>query len=194
MFNQKIDLHNPDVMVDLKDLSFAKDIYKILRQSGIKKKYCYALLYRKNLLVNEIIKIGESCPEPNEKTTPALGERLTRQAAWLDGWPRYPKSPNGNELRFNMLEEIKLENLPKNVIHKDNIIIAAWNLDNKVPLVDMGKDRYITQWVEGDLAQQYKNGHDNLLPVLNYKDPTQNKIYKSGWESTKIMQDMFVFE
>lgn len=189
-----IDLNNPDLMVNLDTLGKAVEIYDILRAGGVKKKYCYALLYRKNLLQYDIIKIGESCPEPkSSNTSHAVGERLGRQIGWLDGWSSYPRSDNGMDLRFNMQTEIGLNKLPANVIHKDNITVAVWNLDNRVPTVVVGKDRDITQWVEGELAQQYKSTHNYDLPVLNYKDPTKNKAYLKGYVTQNLVNQLWTF-
>lgn len=193
MFNN-IDLNNPDLMVDLSTVTEAKKIYDMLRTNGVSKKYCYALLYRKNLMSYDIIKIGESCPEPASTTSPAVGERLTRQVAWLDGWPKYPRSPHGNELRFNMLEEINKGKLPSDVLHKDKITIAVWNLDIRVPNTVITKDKDITHWTEGELARQYKVTHDNTLPVLNYKDPTSNKVFKKGGVRKSLLDSFMTFE
>jgi hypothetical protein len=92
-----------------------------------------------------------------------------------------------------MLTEIELDKLPANVIHKDNITVAVWNLDNRVPPVVAGKDRNITQWVEGELVQQYKSTHNYNLPVLNYKDPTKNKAYRKGYVTHDLVNHLFTF-
>jgi len=175
-----IKLCNPDFIVELKDLKKASDIYKLVRKNGIKKKYCYALIYRKDLLTNEVIKIGESCPESKPTTDKAVGERLGRQIAWLNGWASYPKSNHGFDLKFNMDSEVKAGNLPSSALDRCNISVGVWNLDTRSPDAYVGQDRDITLWVEGKLAEDYKITHSNLLPVLNYKDPTQNKIFRQG--------------
>jgi len=180
MFNN-IDLYNPDFIIDCSTVKESKDIYDIVRSKGIIRMYSYALLYRLNLLQYNVLKIGESCPSPGPGTAKAVAERLGRQLAWLPGWENpQPKSSHGNDFASNLQEEIRLGNLPNELYDKNKIVVAVWDLDKRAPnannFITSAGD--ITKWVEGHLAMQYKRLYDGQLPILNYKDPTQNRAYR----------------
>lgn len=174
---QNIDLYNPDFIVDCASLQKAADIYGVMKSNGIKKMYCYAFFYRKNMLQYDVLKIGESCPEPNTHKPDA--ERLDRQIRWLEGWTEKPKSGNGVDFYMNILNEVKEGNLSASILNRNNINIGVWNLDCRTNSIEFvtAKDREITTWVEAELAQQYKDTHFGDLPILNYKDPTRNSSY-----------------
>lgn len=184
MFNN-IDIYNPDFIIDCATVDESKYIYEEVRSKGVVRMYCYAFLYRLNLLQFEVLKIGESCPTPGPNTAKAVAERLGRQLAWLPGWKggilTQPKSSHGNDFSVNLQREIQLGNLPAHLHDKNKIIVGVWNLDIRAPKANtfVTSDSDITKWVEGHLAMQYKKSHYMQLPVLNYKDPTQNKAYKN---------------
>lgn len=187
--NLKLD--EPDFYVNLDKLNNPSQIYGILRSKKVRKKYCYALMYRKNFMLLDILKIGESCPEPSPNTNKAVGERLGRQIAWLDGWDTFPKSSHGHDLRLNIINEINNKLIPDYVLDRNNISVGIWDLDNRVPLNLYSYDRELTTWAEGELVNQYKRTHNNFLPVLNYKDPTNNKSYKLNNIDIKNFQTLF---
>lgn len=172
-------LENPDFYFDVGNMTHHSEVYQILRNNGITKMYAYAIMYRKNFLQYEFLKIGQSCPEPGENTEKAVGERLGRQISWGDGWGyRKPKSDHGFDFYNNIVEEINLGNLPNYLNDRKYWCVGVWNLDKRADKVQnfISTERNITEWVEGELARQYKV--KNLcLPLLNYKDPTRNKAF-----------------
>lgn len=180
MFNNIL-LNNPDFYFDVGSMKHHTEIYQILRGNKINKMYAYAVMYRVNFTQYEFLKIGQSCPEPGEATEKAVGERLGRQLAWFDGWDYdKPKSSHGNDFYFNTLREIKNGNLPNYLNDKKFLCVGVWNIDSRASTVSnfIRKDRDMTEWVEGELANQHKK-QKCCLPILNYKDPTQNKAYKN---------------
>lgn len=193
MFND-IDLDNPDFVVPCRLLKKSVQIYDIMRDQGITKMYAYGILYNPKTLVTDFLKIGQSCPEPGEETDKAVGERLKRQLAWMDGWNESkPKSEHGMGFRLNLDDEINKGNLPNRLLNKNALTFCVWNLDKRTPTTFTTKDRYITEWVEGELARQYKAKHQ-FLPILNYKDPTQNKAYGNCNISITHFNSLFTFE
>ena len=186
-----INLFKPDFMIDCSKLKQASDVYGIMKKNGIKKMYCYTFFYRKDMLTFDILKIGESCPSPSPGTNAAIAERLGRQIAWLEGWNDQPKSDNGIDFSLNIKREIQKGNLPTNVVNRNNICIGVWNLDIRPVLVFVEKDRSVTTWAEGTLAQQYKNNNGDRLPLLNYKDPTKNTAFCKSFVSIAHFDDIF---
>lgn len=179
MFND-IYLDKPDFYFDVGSMQHHKEVYQILRNNGISKMYAYAIMYRKNFLEYEFLKIGQSCPEPGENTEKAVGERLGRQLSWGDGWGyEKPDSSHGIDFFLNIQKEIKRGNLPNYLNDRKYWCVGVWNLDSRTSKVKnfIRTERDITEWVEGELAKQYKR--KNLcLPILNYKDPTSNRAFK----------------
>jgi len=146
-------------------------------------------MYRKSFVEYEFLKIGQSCPEPGEDTHEAIGERLGRQLAWFDGWGyEKPKSAHGADFYLNTMAEIKNGNLPHYLNDKKYLCVGVWNIDTRSHAVSnfIRKDRDMTEWVEGELANQHKK-QKYCLPLLNYKDPTRN----SGYVSCSINREHF---
>jgi len=178
MFNEIL-LNKPDFYFDLGAMDCHTQVYQILRDNQINKMYVYAIMYRKNFTEYEFLKIGQSCPEPGESTEKAIGERLGRQLAWFDGWGyKKPKSAHGADFYLNTLEEIKNGNLPSYLNDRKFLCVGVWNIDSRASKVAnfIRKDRDMTEWVEGELANQHKK-QKYCLPLLNYKDPTKNYSY-----------------
>lgn len=174
-----ISIDHPDFYFDVGAMKHHTEVYDILRQNGIQKMYAYAIIYRKNFLEYQFLKFGQSCPEPGEKTEKAIGERLGRQISWGDGWGyRKPKSSHGCDFYNNIKEEIANERLPDYLADRKYWSVGVWNIDKRLSLVEnfVREDKDITEWVEGELANQYKRKY-LCLPVLNYKDPTRNFSY-----------------
>lgn len=179
MFND-IFIDKPDFYFDVGSMKHHAEVYQILRDNGVTKMYAYAFMYRKSFLEYEFLKFGQSCPEPGENTAEAVGERLGRQIAWGDGWGyEKPLSGHGIDFFLNLQKEIKKGNLPPYLTERKYWCVGVWNIDKRLGQVSnfTRTDRDITEWVEGELVYQYKK--KNLcLPILNYKDPTNNYAYK----------------
>jgi hypothetical protein len=178
MFNN-IFLDKPDFYFDVGSMQHHTETYQILRDNQITKMYVYAVMFRKSFIEYEFLKIGQSCPEPGEKTEKAVGERLGRQLAWFDGWGyKKPRSAHGADFYLNTLDEIKNSNLPSYLNDKKFLCVGVWNIDSRAPTVSnfTSEDRDMTTWVEGELAYQHKK-QKCCLPLLNYKDPTRNHAY-----------------
>jgi len=194
MFNN-ISLNNPDFYFDLGSIDHHTKIYQILRDNQISKMYVYAVMYRKSFIEHEFLKIGQSCPEPGEDTEKAVGERLGRQLAWFDGWGyEKSKSSHGADFYFNTMTEIKNGNLPDYLNDKKYLSIGVWNIDSRAPTVSsfIRKDRDMTEWVEGELANQHKK-QKHCLPLLNYKDPTRNYSYVNCNVDMKHFSTLFSY-
>lgn len=186
-------LEKPDFYFDVGSMTHHTEIYEILRTNGIRKMYAYAIMYRKNFLTYEFLKIGQSCPEPNEKTEKAVGERLGRQLAWGDGWGyTKPKSSHGIDFYFNIQHEIKNGNLPEYLTDRKYWCVGVWNIDRRLTQTQnfIRKERDITEWVEGELASQYKK-QKLCLPILNYKDPTRNHSYQNCNVNIQLFNTLF---
>jgi hypothetical protein len=190
-----IQLDKPDFYFDVGSLSTHKEIYKILRDNGIRKMYAYAIMYRKNFLQYEFLKIGQSCPEPGNNTNEAVGERLGRQLAWGDGWgyPK-PKSSHGIDFFLNIQEEINNGNLPSYLTDRKYWCVGVWDIDSRAgqALTFIRSEKDITEWVEGELAKQYK-AQNMCLPILNYKDPTRNHSYANCNIDVKLFNSLFSY-
>jgi len=174
--NNFVSMFDPDFVIDCKDLKTSTEIYDIMRSYNNVKNYCYAICYRRGLLI-DYIKFGESAPNPGSNTAEAIGERIKRQLEHVPGWDdKAYYSAHGNDFWSNVNREIQLGNLP--VIDKDNLIIGVWNLDIRTPTFIYETNKELSRIAEGELTQQYKDLHDGRLPILNIKDPTSNREFK----------------
>lgn len=172
-----IDLHDPDFVIDCSKIPKSMDIYTIIRSYNDPKMYCYAICYRKGLLI-DFIKIGESAPSPGENTAEAIGERIKRQLEHVPGWEDPPYySENGNDFWSNLSREINQGSLPH--INKDNLIVGVWNLEARTHKINFlyESNKEVSTYAEGLLCAQYKQFHKGNLPILNIKDPTRNKHF-----------------
>lgn len=186
-------LNKPDFYFDVGSMNTHKEIYKILRDNGIRKMYAYAIMYRKNFLEYEFLKIGQSCPEPGEDTNEAIGERIGRQLAWGDGWDyAKPKSSHGIDFYLNIQTEIKNGNLPEYLTDRRHWCVGIWNVDSRAGQNStfIRTERDMTEWVEGELVNQYKKKY-MTIPILNYKDPTRNHSYANCNVSMEVFNSLF---
>jgi hypothetical protein len=174
-----IDLSDPDFVIDCSKITKSVDIYTIMHSYNNPKFYCYAICYRKGLLI-DFIKIGESAPAPGQNTAESIGERIKRQLEHVPGWEDPPYySEHGNDFWSNVSREINEGTLPN--ISKDNLLIGVWNLDamqHRIPFL-YESNKEVSLYVEGLLCKQYKKLHNGHLPILNIKDPTRNKSFLS---------------
>lgn len=179
-FNElNIELSDPDFVIECSNLKKSTDIYGLLHKYNNPKIYCYAICYRKGLII-DFIKIGESAPNPGENTSEAIGERIKRQLEHVPGWLDDPEyySSHGSDFWQNTEREIKKGKLPN--LTKDNLIVGIWNLESRIDKIPFlyENNKELSQFAEGLLCEQYKRLHNRFLPILNIKDPTRTKNYK----------------
>ena len=76
------------------------------------------------------------------------------------------------------MREIKENNIPN--LTKDDLIVGVWDIDRRKSYVPYlyDSDKELTTWTEGELTRQYKKMYGKK-PILNMKDPTRNKSFKS---------------
>jgi len=185
MYN--FDLMNPDFVINCRDFETSADVYNYIRSFGNPKIYCYAICYRKGLNI-QFLKIGESAPNPGEKTAEAIGERIKRQLEHVPGWQDPPHlSAHGIDFWKNTLREINKGNLPH--LAKDDLIVGVWNIEANLHKINFyyDKNKELSTWVEGILTEQYKKLHNRQLPILNKKDPTRNAAYRAP----KLIEDLW---
>lgn len=184
-----IDIHDPDFIIDCSTIDTSAGIYKVIRDYGDPKIYCYAFCYRIGLKI-EFIKFGESAPLPGTNTAEAIGERIKRQLEHVPGWNDPPYySSHGDDFWSNLNREIQLGNIKH--LNKNDLIVGVWNLENRLHKIDFLYDRNkdISLHFEGLLCKQYKERNDGRLPILNIKDPTRNKAFRGP----KLNKNLFEF-
>lgn len=173
-----ITIFDPDFVIECNKLKRSTEIYEMLHSYDNPKMYCYAICYRKGLII-DFIKIGESAPNPGENTQEAIGERIKRQLEHVPGWEDPPYySAHGSEFWKNVSREIDLGTLPS--LTKDNLIIGIWNLESQIKSINFlyESNKEVSLYAEGFLCEQYKKLHNGNLPILNIKDPTRNKAFR----------------
>jgi hypothetical protein len=172
-----LNIHSPDIVIECEKFKQSIEVYNLLRKLNT-KVYCYAICYRKGLLI-DFIKIGESAPNPGENTAVSIGERIKRQLDHVPGWQDPPHySSHGSEFWSNICRETKLGTLPS--LTKDDLIVGIWDLTAHSDEIDFlyKNNKEVSMYAEGLLCDQYKGEHNGNLPILNIKDPTRNKAYK----------------
>jgi hypothetical protein len=172
-----IDMFDPDFVIDCSTIEKSIDIYNLMHKYNDPKFYCYAICYRKGLII-DFIKIGESAPSPGQQTSEAIGERIKRQLEHVPGWADPPYySEHGNDFWSNVSREIHEGRLP--TMTKNNLLVGVWNLEAREHKINFyyERNKEVSQYAEGLLCEQYKKLH-NSLPILNIKDPTRNKSYR----------------
>lgn len=183
-----IDIYDPDFVIRCSDLAYSRDIFTVLREYGSPRMYCYSICILRGLKF-QVLKFGESSPNPGESTAISIGERIKRQLEHVPGWIDDPEycSKHGDDFYSNALNEINKGNLYP--FNKNNLHIGIWNLDIRSDDVDyiLFNKKDLSKRFEGMLCEQYKNTY-GTLPLLNYKDPTKTKIYKSPKLSHKLWE------
>lgn len=192
MFN--IELHNPDFVINCADLKSPSEIYQIMRDKKISRAYVYGMVYNPKPLIFDFIKVGMSCPNLGHRREHQVGERIVRQLAWVPNWEsEHVKSSNGSDFWHNIVNfAIPYNKVPRN-IDKNMLSVAVWDVTKRMYNSDfVSDDEEFTAscWAEGSLADQYKQ-FNNELPVLNFVDPSQNKIYKGPRISKNVFSEFF---
>ena len=175
-----IDLFQPDFVIDCADLKNSKDIYEVMRSKHIVESYVYAMINHPKRLINEFIKVGMSNPDIVDTVRESsVGERITRQAAWLLGWPEgQAESTRGKEFWVNMEKSGLFPNFNKN-----HLCIAVWDITARMPTSDMMSESIASKWAEGELAKQHKQ-YFKCLPPLNFADPSKCAAQKGSVSAT----------
>ena len=114
-------LNNPDLIINLCELSDYCQIKHIVEHEKNIKTYCYAFIL-KNVpqIGNKIINIGkDDCPNDC---------RVYRKGGHLSGWGIRNLGPNTSGIDMKKVVVDRTEKLyPTLTVHKDNIIIHIWN-------------------------------------------------------------------
>jgi hypothetical protein len=196
MFND-IFLHSPDFLIRCNSLVYSADVYSVMRKNYIYRSYAYAIAYNhpNMLLTYQIIKIGQSSPDPQVSTV-QIGERISRQIHHVPGWKYLKNSPissHGQDFMNAVNLKIK-ENLLPNHFNKNDITIGVWDISKRMSLSNMIEtpetERRATMWAEGELANQHKQLYGKL-PMLNFADPTNNSVYKNPNYISKTVGQLF---
>ena len=143
--------------IDLKNMLHAKDIRATMKAAGI-KRYVYEFIHN-----SETMKYGIQYEWDN--TT--WGERIYRQAWWIPGWPKVPKSSSGKDM-FDIIQFF-----PN--IHKADVSIRIWDM-TKYPNAFLNDKALEIKMLERELIKEYIDKH-NRPPVGNIKteDHMDNK-------------------
>ena len=196
MFNDIL-LHSPDFIVRCNKLTYSCDVYGVMRNNGIARSYVYAVAYNNpNMLMTyEILKVGESSPDPQASTV-QIGERISRQLHHVPGWEYYkndPISDHGQDFMNGVEYRQKQKLLPMN-FHKDEITVGIWDISKRMKMSNMietpEQEQRATSWAQGELAHQHKNLYGKL-PILNFADPTCSKHYKNPSYISKTVGQLF---
>lgn len=195
---KNIELLKPDFVFKCNTMKISNEVYDAMRDNGITRSYCYAILTDDpdQLLSYIWIKIGRSAPKPGARKEVQVGERIARQLFHLRGWEylsgHNPISSNGQDLA-NGLDNLEEEGILTG-FNKDLAIVAVWDVSKRMKFIDLvetdDSELHATSWLEGELSAQYKQQNKNELPLLNFKDPTKTKFYKNGYV-TKGVASMF---
>lgn len=163
----------PMIERHLKYLSEPKDIKDLLKKykvgSFIYEFSVYGIVLKYGMSMNksrEYIRKRSN----KEKIVNEPGERLYRQIAHLDGWPRLAESEYGEDI-LKAVEKWEKEH-PGYVIHKDNVTVRMWDLGSNLEYKQV-KQR------EASVIQEYHLAHrrmpygnlEDYTPFLNYTVP-----------------------
>jgi hypothetical protein len=168
-----------------------------MRKNNIYRSYAYAVAYNhpNMLLTYQVLKIGQSSPDPQVSTV-QIGERISRQLHHVPGWKYLkndPISSHGQDFMNAVNLQIK-ENLLPTSFHKDDITVGVWDISKRMSLSNIietpDSERRATLWVEGELANQYKELYGKL-PMLNFADPTKSSVYKNPNYISKAVGQIF---
>lgn len=189
-----IDLLDPDFIINLQGVKNPKRTYTIMRNQHITRGYVYAMITMTKKLQPTFIKVGRSCPNLTEAREHQVGERIVRQIAHVPGWDEEPvKSSHGLDFMYNINNyAIKEGKLPHDFC-KNQLHIGIWNMNLRMKSSDfISDDEELTasRWAEASLAHQHKQIY-GCLPMLNYIDPSQDKIFSGHRISKKMYQGIF---
>lgn len=192
MFQLKLDIMNPNLWIECKDLKYSSQIYQIMKKYNV-THYAYVVCYKKSVYNYEIFKIGQSAPSGSRKNIKEMGERVSRQISHLPGWGGRKSSSHGYDLMLAIercVEEKFLPYTTMNQVNKIDWAVGIWDL-KKYGCIAMANNQAQAEWAEGELAQQFKEMHLGKLPIGNIVDPTNNQVYKNGFVNKKLFNDFF---
>lgn len=132
-----VQLHNPDHILDCRNMNSPVEIYEYFKKHKI-NKYVYCIK-----VGNKTAKIGKS---GKENKRPIWGERVQGQMAQLDGWiwATDQSFEVGKDFR-RVAEDLKITD-------KDQYILHIWDLTNEYnPTVDPD---YLISKAEAELLKQ----------------------------------------
>ena len=191
---KNIELLKPDFVFKCNTMQISNEVYDTMRNNGITRSYCYAILTDDpdQLLSYIWIKIGRSAPSPGAGKEVQIGERIARQLFHLRGWEylsgHNPISSHGQDLA-NGLNNLEEEGILTG-FNKNLAIVAVWDVSKRMKFIDLvetdDSELHATAWLEGELSAQYKHQNKNELPLLNKKDPTKTKFFKNGYVSKGV--------
>jgi len=189
-----IQLYNPDFAIKCSELNHFSEVYAIMRANGITKSYVYGMCYQPGPLTFDFLKCGMSCPSLEEKRGYQVGERITRQLAWVPGWQgTHVHSNNGADFWFGIQHFMMVPNgnIPT-TFNKNELTVAVWDVSSRMKLADISDhDEYrATAWAEGELVAQYKQRFGKK-PSLNIQDPSKSKYYTSGYTPKSVFNSLF---
>lgn len=189
VFDNPIELDNPDYVIRLRDLAHPSEIYNICKTNNI-SHFGYGFRYIENSYKTMQLKFGHSAPDACERPSP-MGERLVRQASWLPGWETAVHSSHGFELWHGCTNLISESKMPANVSYED-FEIAIWSGAARKKIIGMPMNQKETaEFIESMLCDLYREKHGEL-PPLNIADPTRNKLFRAITKSKFL--DLFVCE
>jgi hypothetical protein len=184
MFN--INLLNPDFIIDCNTLMDYSDVYQKFRDNGITKAYVYAMGYKTGPFSYDFLKVGLSHPDLKDRDY-QVGERVCRQVSHLPGWMSITISDHGNDFYRGVKRLQAANELPK-TFTKDEVVVGVWDVSKRIPTLNgvvLHKEKHATEWAEGELCNQYKKIHGDK-PKLNYRDPSNSKVYKNGYTLSSV--------
>ena len=154
-------LNNPDLIINLCELSDYRQIKHLVEYEKKIKTYCYAFILKNVPQIRDtIINIGkDDCPDDC---------RVYRKSGHLPGWDRPNLGSNTSGIDMKKVVVDRTEKLyPSVTVHKDNIIIHIWNTTDMVSQ-QYGVNPTIT--LECKLFDDFNNLYGGL-PIGNIQKP-----------------------
>jgi hypothetical protein len=188
-----IKLYNPDFAIDCSSIRNCKDIYTLMRSNKIKNSYVYGMCFKDSPITYDFLKVGMSSPSLGETREYQVGERITRQLAWMPGWQEEPvRSSNGSDFWMGIANFLIPRKQIPAAIDKNSIVIAVWDVSKRMIAADIlpSDEPKATGWAEGTLAMQYKD-KKGRLPYLNVQDPSRSKHYRNGHTPKTVWDSNF---
>ena len=120
---------NKTITIPLGPLNLPREISSRIRNAGI-ETYNYAFTDQ----FDRVIKFGI---QYSSKKGRQAGDRVYRQAGWLDGWGFYPSSANGSEMQQVAIKYKARYGFPLN---RQNVKIVIWDKTNASLSTDEMRD------------------------------------------------------
>lgn len=178
---KNIDLFSPDFNINCSSISAFADVYEIFRHNNITKAYVYAIAYKSSPFLYSFLKIGMSHPDLGEDRKYQVGERVVRQLSHVPIWTTEPISDHGNDF-YRGIKRLIQEKKLSSLFNKNDLVVGVWDISKRIglssddPIIEIDN----TRWAEAKLCDQHKSVYKKL-PSLNYQDPSNSKVYKSGF-------------